>query len=102
MPGQPLDLGGDLAIPDRLPRRVSPAEVEDDSGPAAEQPRLNVEWDPRDAANGSRGAREFLIGLVHEVLVEDHADARATPIKVGHRPPALVDLHRAVVAYHTA
>src|SRR5947209_3101154 len=102
VPAKVPDLSSYLWVPDRMPRWVSPAEVHNHSGPATEQTRLDIKPGQRSAANSSRSVDELVIYPVREVLVEHHADARATPVEVGHRPPALVDAHRAVGTYQAA
>ncbi|PZS37680.1 MAG: hypothetical protein DLM62_17865, partial [Pseudonocardiales bacterium] len=70
VPAKAPDLSSYLLVPDRMPRWVSPAEIEDHSGPAAEQTRLDVEPGQCGAANSSRSVDELVIDAVREVLVE--------------------------------
>ena len=84
-------------------RRLLAAEVEDHAGAAPEQPGLDVER-ARARSGGSPAAavRELLVLAMGEVVGEHDADADAAVGEVRHRPPALVDVHRAVVAHDAA
>src|SRR5438105_4496892 len=73
------------------------AQVQDHPSAPGEEARLDVEVTRGGLPDAAGCFGELLILTVCQILGECEADADAALGEVGHRPPALLDLQRAVV-----
>src|SRR5689334_14212387 len=98
MPGQPADVITDGTIP----RASTMAQIQDHSCPSGEETGRDIERRPRHAVDSADSFDELVVVSVREVLVENKPDASTAVSQIRHGPPALVDLHAAVIADHAA